>query len=472
MTEQRDAALDWIDAHLDASVDKLFELVRIPSISNDPAYAGACRLAAQWLADRVRDFGFIPELVETAGHPVMLARHVTPGDPDRPHVLFYGHYDVQPPDAAEKWATSPFAPLRRTDEDGEERLFGRGMADDKGLLYTFLAACEALHAVGGALPLDVTIVLEGEEEAGSPSFPGFLDRHGGTLGAQVVLVSDTDMWDRGTPAITTRLKGLFHDRVIIRGPNRDLHSGMYGGVASNPARVLSQLIASLYDGDNRVTIPHFYDEVSRPPDQVLAGWRGLGVTAATVLSEIGLTEPVLETGQSVVEQLWARPVIDVNGLTSGNQNAAARSVLPGEASAHLSFRLVPDQDPDVIRARFRAHVRAFVPKDCAVIHVGDDAGRPYAIDESDPFIRITMAAVRYEWGVTPVLKGNGGTNPVMRWMKDRLGLDSVMLGFGLSDDAIHAPNEKLDLRCFHKGMRSWVHVLCAIAREGRAPAGG
>ena len=165
-------------------------------------------------------------------------------------------------------------------------------------------------------------------------------------------------------------------------------------------------------------------------------------------------------------------VIDVNGLTSGNQNAAARSVLPGEATAHLSFRLVPDQDPDVIRARFRAHVRAFVPKDCAVIHVGDDAGRPYAIDESDPFIRITMAAVRDEWGVTPVLKGNGGTNPVMRWMKDRLGLDSVMLGFGLSDDAIHAPNEKLDLRCFHKGMRSWVHVLCAIAREGRAPAGG
>jgi acetylornithine deacetylase/succinyl-diaminopimelate desuccinylase-like protein len=458
------AALRMADQRLDRSVEQLFELVRIPSVSSDPVYRDECRRAAAWLVDALTALGFDAGLRETPGHPVVIGHfHRRDRSSRAAHVLFYGHYDVQPPDPIDRWTTPPFEPRRVAGPDGRDRLVGRGMADDKGQLWTFIEACRALLAVDDDLPADITLFLEGEEECGSPSLLDALRRCADQLRCDVAYICDSGMWDADTPAITCRLRGLLHERIVIDGPTSDLHSGLYGGIAANPLTVLARILGRLHHPDGRVAIPGFYDDIRDVPQQTLREWASLGVTARDILAEVGLSVPILEPGRSIVEQMWARPSLDINGIHGGNAGPGERSVLPAQASARLSIRLVGDQDPDRVRAQLRSYVAAMVPADCRVAFEGEGGSGAIAVPESSPYLSAAAEALAGEWGRRPILKGSGGTIPVVRYLKDVLDLDSVMVGFGLSDDAIHAPNEKYDLRCLHKGIRSWIRILAGLS---------
>ncbi|MCC2100696.1 MAG: M20/M25/M40 family metallo-hydrolase, partial [Hyphomicrobiales bacterium] len=306
--------LEKLDADRQGALDRLFALLRIKSISTDPAYAGECAKAAEWLAQDLTGIGFDASVRPTAGHPMVVA-HIKAKQRDVPHVLFYGHYDVQPVDPLNLWDGDPFGP-KIVDASTGPQIFGRGAADDKGQLMTFVEACRAFIATGG-LPCDVTIMLEGEEETGSPSLPAFLAENKKELAADLALVCDTGMWDRATPAITTMLRGLTLEEVTIKAASRDLHSGLYGGAAVNPIHVLSKIIADLHDAQGRVTLPNFYDGVEDLPEDVASQWRALDFDEGAFLGEVGLSIPAGEKDRSVLEQIWARPTMDVNGVWGG-----------------------------------------------------------------------------------------------------------------------------------------------------------
>lgn len=454
-----------VDAGLDRSIDKLFELMRIASVSSDPAYAEDCRRAGDWLVAELHQLGFTAKAHATPGHPVVIGHYRRARTAAVPRILFYGHYDVQPPDPIEEWLTPPFEPRRIKGADGIERIYGRGAADDKGQLWTFIEACRAFLATEGTLPVDITILLEGEEESGSPSLPQFLERVRQELESDVALVCDSDMWDARTPAITIGLKGLLHEKVTVHGPSRDLHSGIYGPAAANPLRILAKMLAALHDASGRVTVPGFYDGVRRMSKTTLEQWEGLNFRGAAFLGDVGLSDSMGEADCSLLEQLWARPTIDFNGLQGGNAGPGERSVLPATATARLSFRLVDGQDSEIIRNRFRNYVRTFIPRDCSVEFEGSPGSAAIAIAEDNDFLLRTAKALSEEWGHKTVLKGSGGAIPAVRYLKDIVGVDSILAGFSLADDAIHAPNEKYNVESFHKGVRSWVRVLAELARS-------
>jgi acetylornithine deacetylase/succinyl-diaminopimelate desuccinylase-like protein len=448
------------DAGLDASLARLGELIRFRSISTDPAYAGECRGAAQWLAKELAQLGFEASVRETPGKPMVVAHRA----PNRAktaatHALFYGHYDVQPPDPLEKWTTAPF---EATIKDG--RIYARGAADDKGQLMTFIEAARAWIAVAGSVPIKVTILFEGEEESGSPSLVPFLKANRHELACDAALVCDTNMWDAKTPAITTRLRGLCFDEVTITGPRIDLHSGGYGGPAQNPIRVLARILSAMHNKSGRVAIPGFYDGVSELPAQTRRQWQSLKFSERRFLGDVGLSVPAGEKGRSVLEQIWSRPTAECNGIHGGYQGVGVKTVLPSQAAAKITFRLVGRQDPKKILKAFRAFVKERVPADCKVSFAKDAGGSPATeIAEANPYIAKVAGALSAEFGRRTVLAGCGGSIPIVRHFKDILGMDSVLAGFGLDDDAIHSPNEKYDVASFHKGIRSWVRVLAALA---------
>jgi acetylornithine deacetylase/succinyl-diaminopimelate desuccinylase-like protein len=448
-----------VDADLDRSVDRLFELARIPSISTDPQYKDDCRRAARWLADDLNRLGFTAALRETPGHPMVVGhyRHASHG-PRTPHVLFYGHYDVQPADPLGKWHTPPFEPQRRND-NGIERLYGRGLADDKGQLMTFIEAFRHWLKLHGPLPIRITVLFEGEEESGSPSLVPFLDANREELSCDAAFVCDTDLWDEKTPAIVTRLRGLMHEEITITGPSIDLHSGMYGGPAQNPIRVLAKILASLHDARGRVTVPGFYEGVEELPVAIKKQWRTLEFSEKDFLLSVGLSVPVGERGRTLLEQIWSRPTLEINGIFGGYTGKGTKTVLPSEATAKISCRLVGRQNPRKIRAALRRHVKAILPKDCKVSFAGQGGNPAVVIAEESPFIAKAASGLRAEFGRDPVLIGSGGSIPVVRHFKDILGMNSVLVGFGLESDAIHSPNEKYDLASFHKGIRSWVRII-------------
>jgi acetylornithine deacetylase/succinyl-diaminopimelate desuccinylase-like protein len=378
-------------------------------------------------------------------------------------VLFYGHYDVQPVDPLPLWETPPFQPSIRTMPDGSKRILGRGSADDKGQLMTFVEACRAMIATSGRLPVNVTILSEGEEESGSPSLVPFLEANADELRADVALVCDTNMWNAATPAIVTMLRGLVGEEVVVECATHDLHSGMYGGAARNPIRVLARILAALHDDDGRVAIPGFYDGVSEIPDALRRNWDGLGFDPAAFLGAAGLSIPAGETGRTVLESIWARPTCEVNGIDGGYTGEGFKTVLPARARAKVSFRLVGDQDPDRIREAFRAFVRERLPADAKVSfhpHGGSPAIR---LNVDHPSLARGAAALAAEWGTETAVIGSGGSIPVVGHFKTILGLDSLMVGFGLADDRIHSPNEKYELTSFHKGARSWARIIAALA---------
>ena len=452
--------LDHLDANLDASLDRLFQLLRIRSISTDPEFKDECRKGAEWLVEDLKSIGFEASARETPGHPMVVAHHE--GPTGAPHVLFYGHYDVQPVDPVELWQDDPFD-AKVAERDGHKVITGRGSADDKGQLMTFVETCRAWKAVHGTLPCKVTILFEGEEESGSPSLKPFLHAHAEELKADFALVCDTDMWDRETPSICTSLRGLVGEEVVIKAANRDLHSGMYGGPAANPIRVLAKILAEMHDENGRVTLPGFYDGVEDTPPEVLASWETLGTTAETFLGPVGLSVPAGEKGRSVLEMIWARPTAEFNGISGGYTGKGFKTVIAAEATAKVSFRLVHGQDPVKIRAAFREFVSSRLPADCTVEfhpHGGSPAIR---LSYDSPFLAAAQKALSDEWPKPAVMTGGGGSIPVVGDFQTILGMESLLGGFGLADDRIHSPNEKYDLASFAKGQRSWARILAALA---------
>ena len=453
-----DPVLTRIDSDLDKSLERLKDLLRIPSISTDPAYKADCDRAADWLVNDLKSLGVDASKRPTPGHPMVVGHIDGPG----PHLLFYGHYDVQPVDPLDLWDRDPFDPQIEDTPKGRV-LRGRGTSDDKGQLMTFVEACRAWKAEHGTLPCKITFFFEGEEESGSPSLIPFLKENAEELKTDVALICDTGLFDSRVPAITTMLRGLLGEEVTITGPNKDLHSGMFGGAAMNPIRVMSRIIASLHDDTGRITVPGFYDGVPEISDELRAQWDGLGFDHKAFLGDVGLSDLAGEAGRSALEMLWARPTCEVNGIGGGYQGDGFKTVLPSQATAKISFRLVGTQDPHAIRKSFRDMVRSLVPADCSV-YFSDHGASPASVMSIDnPAFDKARAALSDEWPDAAAVIGSGGAIPVAGYFQYLLGTESMLIGFGKDDDPLHSPNEKYDLESFHKGTRSWARILHALS---------
>jgi acetylornithine deacetylase/succinyl-diaminopimelate desuccinylase-like protein len=455
-----DDVLARIDATQSDALTRLFALLAIPSISADPAHFEDCDGAADWLVRELLSLGFDASKRATKGRP-MVVGHAKAKRRDAPHVLFYGHYDVQPPDPLDLWTTPPFEP-RLVDADAGQRIVARGASDDKGQLMTFVEACRAFRETGG-LPCNVSLLFEGEEETGSPSLPAFLAENASELKSDIMLVCDTGMWDRETPAITTMLRGLVLEEVVLHGANRDLHSGLYGGAAINPIRVLARIVSDLHDETGAVALAGFYDGVEELPEEIAAQWRALNFDENRFLGEVGLAVPAGEKGRSALEMIWSRPTCDVNGIIGGYTGAGSKTVIPAMASAKFSFRLVGKQNPERIAKDFRAFVKARLPADVRAEFIAHGASPALVLPTKSEALRRARRALEAEWGKPAALVGSGGSIPIVGAFKRELNMDSLMIGFGLEDDSIHSPNEKYERSSFHKGARSWARLLAALA---------
>ncbi len=452
--------LAHIDAELPAATERLMELLRIQSISTDPAYAEACDAAADWLVADLATLGLEAAKRPTPGHPIVTAH----GAGDGPHLLFYGHYDVQPVDPLELWNRDPFDPAIEDTPAGKV-IRGRGASDDKGQLMTFVEACRAWIAVNGSLPARISFFLEGEEESGSPSLVPFMKDHADELTADLALICDTAMVAPGVPSIASQLRGMVKDEFTLHGPKMDLHSGHYGGPALNPLREIARIVASFHDETGRVTVPHFYDGVQEVPDALLRQWETCGFDEREYLESVGMTRPHGEAGYSALVQQWARPTLEINGLWGGYQGAGTKTVIPAEAHCKITCRLVGDMDPDAVRRNLRAHVEAQLPPDASVSWDQDiDGAKAVVMNTDRPEFETARRALSDEWHREAVLVGMGGSIPIAGLFKDMLGMDAMMIGFAKEDDRIHSPNEKYDLESFHKGIRSWARVLDALSR--------
>ncbi|WP_306116364.1 MULTISPECIES: M20/M25/M40 family metallo-hydrolase [unclassified Roseovarius] len=455
-----DAVLSRIDDQLPEALERLMGLLRIQSISTDPAFAEPCQEAADWLVADLQSIGAKAEKRMTPGHPMVVGHIDGPG----PHLLFYGHYDVQPVDPLNLWNSDPFDPkLEETDKGQVIR--GRGSSDDKGQLMTFVEACRAYKEVNGALPCRITFFFEGEEESGSPSLIPFMKENAEELSADIALICDTSMVAPGVPSIASQLRGMLKDEFTIHGPRIDLHSGHYGGPGLNPLREMSRIIASFHDDQGRVAVDGFYDGVHEVPDELLRQWEGCGFNEADYLNSVGYTQPHGEKGYSTLVQQWARPTLEINGIWGGYQGAGSKTVIPAEAHCKITCRLVGDMDPDDLRDKIRAHVDAQLSPDAKVTWDNDLEGSPAAVmNIARPEFEKARQALSDEWNREAVFCGMGGSIPIAGFFKEILGLDAMLIGFANEDDAIHSPNEKYNVESFHKGMRSWARVLDNLSR--------
>ncbi len=453
-----DAVLARIDADLPQALERLMELLRIPSISTDPAFKPDCARAADWLVADLQTLGFTAASRPTPGHPMVVGH----GGEGGRHLLFYGHYDVQPVDPLELWARDPFDPQVEDTPKGKV-IRARGSSDDKGQLMTFLEACRAWKAVHGSLPGKLTIFLEGEEESGSPSLIPFLRENAAELRADLALICDTGLFEDAVPAITTMLRGLCKAEFTVRAASRDLHSGMYGGLARNPIHVLTRLLAGLHDAEGHVQVPGFYDDVAELPDALRQQWQALAFDHGKYLGDVGLSLPAGEVERTPLEMIWSRPTAEVNGIWGGYTGAGFKTVLPSEAHAKVSFRLVSKQDPEKVLKSFRSWAESQIPADCEIIWHDGIEGSPASVMEiGDPAFEAARQALTDEWGRAAAFVGSGGSIPIAGYFKTELGMDAMLIGFGRDDDQIHSPNEKYDLECFHKGIRSWARVLARL----------
>ena len=457
-----DSVLAQADAALDRSRARLFALLRIPSISAQPAHAEDCRRAAEWVRGELAGLGFAASLRPTAGHPVVLAHHPGPAEYAGPHILFYGHYDVQPVDPVALWSSPPFEP-QLVDGPRGKRFVARGAVDDKGQMMMFIEALRAWKDATGTIPARITVLIEGEEEVGSVNLAPFLATNADALRADLALISDTGMWDVETPAVTTRLRGLAYVELLVRAASRDLHSGLFGGSALNPINALTRVLGDLQDAEGRVQVPGFYDGVREPGAAQAADWAALGFDEAAFLGGVGLSEPAGELGRPALERLWARPTADVNGIWGGYAGAGSKTVIPAEAGAKISFRLVPGQVPAQVIAGFERFVAARLPRDARwELHTLSSSPAIEVPDDS-PWVRAARDVLGEEYGRPAVLMGSGGSIPVVSSLREVLGIDSLLMGFGLDDDQVHSPNEKFEQVCFHHGIRAHARLLGKLA---------
>jgi acetylornithine deacetylase/succinyl-diaminopimelate desuccinylase-like protein len=458
-----DSVLVWADKNRGRCLRNLTSFLSIPSISAQPEHARDIVVAAQWAADYLRTLGLAVEIVPTAQHPCVLA--TTPEGlypPGAPHVLIYGHYDVQPPEPLELWTSPPFTPTVR----GEE-LFARGACDDKGQVHCHLAALMAWKEINHGFPCRITLLLEGEEEIGSPNLMTVVRAKREMLqDAKVLLISDTNMFADGVPSITYGLRGLIGVEFALHGAKTDLHSGMYGGTVANPAHALCAMIAKLHDAAGRITVPGFYDDVQPLTEAEQAMWRQLPHDDARYAAELGVKELFGEGGFSTLERKWARPTLEVNGLTSGYQGPGGKTVLPNRASVKITCRLVPNQDPEKLGGALVAYLQSLVPPGVTFELISQSTGSPPAITPIDSAAMAAASeAMEMAFGKKPVFQREGGSIPVVAWFKQALAIDAVLLGFGLPDDRIHAPNEKIDLRYYYGGIKCCAAMYELLAQR-------
>ena len=452
-------ALQHASHHFPTYVEELIELLKMPSISTDSAYAGDVKQCAEWLVDHMKAIGIqTVELKETGGHPIIYGAHIV--DPEKPTVLVYGHYDVQPPDPLELWETPPFEP--RIDDEG--RLFARGSSDDKGQMFMHLKAIEAYIKAEDNPPINLKFLIEGEEESGSVHLTPFVEAHKDLLAADVVMVSDTSMFAKGVPTITYGLRGLAYTEVILTGPNRDLHSGLFGGAVDNPANALARLIAGLHDENHRVTIPGFYDNVRDLTQEERDAFASLPFQKEEWMASIGIDATQSESGYTALEGICGRPTLDVNGMWSGYQGEGAKTVLPSVAGAKISMRLVPDQTPDEIVEKIRAYFEANVPNTMKLEFKDLHGGHAVVVDYTHPAMQAASQALKDTYGKDPHFMRHGGSIPVVADFKKILGLDTVLMGFGLEEDAIHSPNESFGLDRFREGILAIIRFMDNYSR--------
>jgi len=452
--------LNQIDNDLPDSLERLFELLRIQSISTDPAYKDECQKAADWLVSDLNSIGFNASKRETPGHPMVIGHSEGAG----PHIMFYGHYDVQPADPLELWSNPPFEPIIEDTKKGKI-IKARGASDDKGQLMTFVEACRAWQKVNGQLPVKVSILFEGEEESGSPSLVPFMKTNASELTADIALICDTGLYGEETPAIITMLRGIVKIELQITGPSRDLHSGMYGGISINPIRVLNKILAGLHDDKGKITLPKFYEGVSELPEEIATQWENLSFDHSHFLKEVGLSEPAGELDRSPLEMIWSRPTCDVNGISGGYEGDGFKTVLPSKASAKISFRLVGDQNPIKIIESLKAYVQENLPQDCSVHYIEETPSKATHMSTDNPAFEKARQALSLEWPKDATFVGCGGSIPIAGHFKDILDTDAMLIGFGKDDDQIHSPNEKYDLSSFHRGIRSWARILDKLSEE-------
>lgn len=453
MTNQLTAALSYAQENKDQILDELIEFVSIPSVSTDPEKKTEMQRAAQWVANQMHSLGFENvKILPTARHPVVYGESLKAGS-DKPTVLIYGHYDVQPAEPLELWGTPPFEPTQQG-----ENLYGRGASDMKGQVVASLKAVEA-YAHTGDLPINVKFIIEGEEEIGSPSLEKFLTENKDMLSSDFAINPDTGMIGADTPTITYGLRGLAYFELRVTGPEHDLHSGIFGGAVHNPAQALCELIAGMHDGNGRVTLPGFYDSVRSLDDEERAELARLPLDETFYLKQTGAPELFGETGYTAYERVGARPTLEVNGLLSGFTKEGSKTVLPAKAMAKISMRLVPDQNPDEVYKQFMRYLEENAPPtirwELEDLNQGDAA----ITDCTMPGVVALSQAMEATWGKNPVYKREGGSVPVVAQMQKILGIESVLTGFGLPDDNLHAPNEKIHLPTFFNGIDTFIRYL-------------
>ncbi len=446
-----DQVLKTIDSRRQDSLAALKEFLSIPSVSTKPEHKPDMVRCATWLVDQLRAGQLDVSVMPTAGHPIVVARNKH--QPGRPTVLVYGHYDVQPPEPLEQWITPPFEPTVRKADAGTEAIYARGAADDKGQVWSHVQAMLAWQAHGGQ-PINITLLVEGEEEIGSDNLEAFVAQHRDMLRADIAVISDTNQFARGVPAITYGLRGLCYAEVFITGPSHDLHSGLYGGAVPNPANVLCGVIASLHDGDGRVSIPSFYEDVVELTAAERELWKHLPFSEADFAKSLGIPHGNGEAGFSSLERKWARPTCDVNGITAGYQGPGAKTVIASVASAKVSMRLVPNQDPARIQRSFEQAIRSRCPDNVRVEIKWYGASEPVLVSIDSPATKLAAEALKIGFGTEPTFMREGGSIPVVGLIKRALGIDTLLVGFGLPDDRVHSPNEKFDLDALHGGVRT------------------
>jgi acetylornithine deacetylase/succinyl-diaminopimelate desuccinylase-like protein len=451
---------EYLAAHGKQSEQDLFELLRIPSVSADSAHRADIRRAAEWVANRFRGLELKTEFVETAGNPIVFAESAAV--PGAPIVLVYGHYDVQPPDPLAEWISPPFEPTVR---DGN--VYARGATDDKGQMLTHIKSAEAWLKSVGRLPVQLKFVIEGEEEVGSRNLDKFLADNRTRLACDCVVISDTSQFAPGQPAITYGLRGIAYYELRLSGPKQDLHSGTFGGAVVNPALALCTMLAALRDAQGRITVPGFYDDVEPLSTQERQQFAALPFDEQHFKQQIGVESVGGEAGYSTLERRWARPTFDINGLWSGYQGEGAKTVLPARAGAKFSFRLVPRQQPEKIAAALERRLRELCPPGIR-LELIDMHGAPGVVVPLDsPYIAAAQRAIERGFGRAPVFMREGGSIPVVATFHELLGVDTLLLGWGLDDDNTHSPNEKFSLADFQRGIRASAYLWEELAKAGR-----